>query len=261
MDCKQTHDALSAYVDAELDATAAMQLARHVDDCPACRKALEQMQALRAQVAQQATRYAAPEHLKRRIRAALAAEQATQAARGAARRPPRWNWAWINLGLAALSTTAFAVTLAIHLGQPSSSELMEQELMSSHFRALMPDHLADVASTDQHTVKPWFAGKLDYSPPVYDLAAQGYPLTGGRLDYLHGRTVAALAYRHKLHVIDLYVWPAQAGDSAPQASSRQGFQLLRWRQGGMQFEAVSDINATDLASFASQLRAMRAASQ
>ena len=270
MDCKQTQEALSAYVDAELDAAAAMALAAHVEDCPVCRAALQDLQALRTQVAQQATRYAAPEHLKQRISAALAAERppGTQpaertlrpqhAAAPPQRRKSMWNWAWINLGLAGLSTTAFAVTLALYLGQPTGSELLEQELVASHFRALMPDHLSDVASTDQHTVKPWFAGKLDYSPPVYDLAQQGFALTGGRLDYVHQRTVAALAYRHKQHIIDLYVWPVQAPDAAPRGSSRQGYQLLGWRQNGMQFEAVSDINGQDLAAFAGQLRAVGA---
>ncbi len=261
MDCKQSQELLSAYVDAELDAASAMALAVHVEDCPACRAALEQLQALKTQVAQQATRHAAPEHLQHRIRTALAAEQpqrARQSRRAGAPqgRKSAWNWAWINLGLTGLSTTAFAVTLALYLGQPSGSELLEQELVASHFRALMPDHLSDVASTDQHTVKPWFAGRLDYSPPVYDLAQQGFALIGGRLDYVHQRTVAALAYRHKQHIIDLYVWPVQAADAAPRGSSRQGFQLLGWRQNGMQFQAVSDMNGQDLATFAGQLRAV-----
>ena len=259
MDCKQSQESLSAYVDAELDAASAMQLALHVEDCPACRAALQELQSLRLQVARQATRYAAPEHLKHRIRTALAAEAPLRSgsSRPAPRRASRWNWAWINLGLAGLSTTAFAVTLALYLGQPSGNELLEQELVASHFRALMPDHLADVASTDQHTVKPWFAGKLDYSPPVYDLAQQGYALIGGRLDYLNHRTVAAMAYQHRKHIINLYVWPARegAGSTAPHTSSRQGFQLLRWRLGGMEYSAISDLNGQELAEFGRLLRA------
>jgi anti-sigma factor RsiW len=260
MDCRQTQEMLSAYVDAELDAAAAMQVAAHVEHCPACRAALDQMQSLRLQVARQATRHTAPEYLRQRIRAALATEppqRAPRQERAPLRRPSPWKWnpAWLHLGLAGLSTTAFAITLALYLGQPSGSDLLEQELVASHFRALMPDHLADVASTDQHTVKPWFAGKLDYSPPVVDLAQQGFALIGGRLDYVNQRPVAAMAYQHRKHIINLYVWPARDGAGmGPHASSRQGFQLLRWRQDGMEFSAVSDLNQQALAEFGRQLR-------
>jgi anti-sigma factor RsiW len=182
---------------------------------------------------------------------------------GQPRRPralPAWRRNWFSIGAAGLSTAAFAVTLALYLQQPSRGEQLDQELVASHVRSLMPDHLADVASTDQHTVKPWFAGKLDFSPPVVDLAPQGYALIGGRLDYLNQRPVAAMVYQHRKHILNLYVWPAAAVDAAPRASSRQGYQLLRWRQDGMQYSAVSDMNAGDLGEFARDLRDRVAAS-
>ncbi|MQA18751.1 anti-sigma factor family protein [Rugamonas rivuli] len=252
MESKHSQDKLSAYLDAELNAADRRQLEAHLSGCDECTAALAQLQALRQRVASEAQHYAAPAYLKHRIHAALQAEPRPQQ-RAAA--PRTWSWAWINLGLAGAATAAFAVTLTLYLGQPTPNERIEQELVASHFRALMPNHLADVASTDQHTVKPWFAGKLDFSPPVYDLAPQGYALIGGRLDYLQQRPVAALAYRHRQHILNLYIWPDASGSSStPHAAMRQGFHLLRWSQDGMQYSAVSDINPQDLSQFAGMVR-------
>lgn len=253
MESKHSQEKLSAYLDAELDAADRAQVEAHLSGCGECAETLAQLQALGGRLADEAQRHAAPEYLKHRIHTALRAESAHQPAGRAS--PRAWPWAWINLGLAGAMAAALAVTLTLYLGQPRADDRLEQELVASHFRSLMPDHLADVASTDQHTVKPWFAGKLDYSPPVYDLAAQGYALIGGRLDYLQQRPVAALAYRHRLHIVNLYIWPDAAGHAgAPQAGTRQGFHLLRWSQDGMRYSAVSDINPQDLARFAALLR-------
>jgi anti-sigma factor RsiW len=252
MDCQQSQDLMSAAQDAELNPADQCRLLTHLDECADCRAALADIEALHGRIAAQATVYTAPPHLRHRVQTALRTEASQRPAR---RFAASWPWAWINLGLATAATTAFAVTLALYLSQPSGNELAERELVASHFRALMPDHLADVVSTDQHTVKPWFAGKLDFSPPVYDLAPQGYTLVGGRLDYLQQRPVAALAYRHRQHIMNLYVWPTPSQrDQAPHASERQGFHLLRWSQGGMAFSAVSDMNPQDLADFAHQFQ-------
>lgn len=250
MECKHSQEWMSAYLDGELDASATLQLQIHLAACQQCMATLAQLQALRATIAQQGTRYAAPAHLKHRIRTAIKDQQAPRSARAGS---ARW-WTWLSAGAAGLGATAFAVMLALYLQQPPRAEQLDQELVTSHVRSLMLDHLADVASTDQHAVKPWFAGKLDFSPPVVDLASQGYALIGGRLDYLNQRPVAAMVYQHRKHILNLYVWPVAASDAAPRASSRQGFQLLRWRQDRMQYCAVSDMNAHELAEFAHDLR-------
>jgi anti-sigma factor RsiW len=215
-----------------------------------------------------ASRHAAPAHLRAAIGAALrghAAPVLRRTARHDSRinrlrsRLDRLRWAWINLGLAGAGIAAFLVTLNLYLAQPSRQDRLEQEIVASHFRSLMPDHLADVASSDRHTVKPWFAGRLDYSPPVVDLAARGFPLLGGRLDYIGQRPVAALAYGRRKHLINVYVWPEPGRrDAALSSAARQGFHLLGWRQDGMRFMAVSDMNAAELGEFGALLRAQAA---
>ena len=258
MDCKQSQEYMSAYLDGELGPSESAQLSAHLEGCRQCRSMQEELQALRALVGRDATHHQAPEYLRHRIRAAIKTEQQRAPGRAPVRAGGmrRWPWAWINLGLTGLSTAAFAITLNMYWSQPSAEDQLDQELVASHYRALMPDHLSDVVSTDQHTVKPWFAGKLDYSPPVFDFVPQGFVLLGGRLDYVNHRPVAAMAYQRRKHIINLYVWPA-AGSAKPEAAhtaSRQGFQLLRWRQGEMEYSLISDVNAGDLAEFAHLLR-------
>jgi len=138
---------------------------------------------------------------------------------------------------------------------PNPVDFVAEAVVDSHVRALMGEHLFDVRSTDQHTVKPWFLGKLDFSPPVDDLASLGFPLTGGRLDYLAGRPVAALVYTHAQHTINLFVWPeTSANVGSPDARSIRGFHVRHWTRGGMSFWAVSDLNDMELDQFADALR-------
>jgi anti-sigma factor RsiW len=162
---------------------------------------------------------------------------------------------WISRPLvgALAASVALAIALSAVMMQGSPADAIELELVASHVRSLQVDHLTDVASSDQHTVKPWFAGKLDFSPPVRDLREQGFPLEGGRLDYLGGRTVAALVYRRHQHVINLFIWPDAAGRADERA--RDGYHLLRWSSSGFGYWAVSDLNAAELRDFEQQLRA------
>ena len=163
-----------------------------------------------------------------------------------------WHRWWSNgasFGLGA----ACAAALAVLLVMPAMPPGLTDQIIAGHVRALQPGHLQDVASEDRHTVKPWFDGRLDFAPPVKDLVAERFPLTGGRLDYLDGRPVAALVYQRDKHIIDLFVWPG-AGDEAPQTAERQGYNIVHWSQGGMNFWAVSDVEMAQLKQFADDWR-------
>jgi len=192
-----------------------------------------------------------PAGLEGRIRAELraAAPQTSRVLHFGMRRQ------WI--GIAAAVLVAVGVTWQVARTKPPSgdAETLAQEALASHVRSLMASHLTDVPSSDRHTVKPWFNGKLDFSPAVNDFADRGFPLAGGRLHYLDNRPVAALVYQRRKHVINLFVWPApREPDSGEQQSSQQGYNLLHWTQGHTAYWAVSDLNARELESFTALVR-------
>lgn len=160
-----------------------------------------------------------------------------------------------SMGEALKRVVLFGASLALVLNTPSTDDLVAREVVAGHVRSLMAEHLTDVRSTDQHTVKPWFIGQLDFSPPVHDLAAQGFALVGGRLDYVNNRQAAALVYQYRKHVINLFIWTA---DGEPASSinehRQQGYKVYSWTQTGMRFWAISEINDNDLRQFAHLLR-------
>lgn len=198
-----------------------------------------------------AERHSAPAALRTRIVSAI--HQADAETPRAAARPRAWQW--LNMGAAFAMGVALSVTLVYFITANRAQDQLAQEVVASHVRSLMVAHLADVASTDQHTVKPWFAGKLDFSPPVHDLAAAGSPLVGGRLDYINGHAVAALVYQHRLHTINVFVWPRDDHSPTPPAAFvAQGFNVTGWQSAAMQFWVVSDLNAAELRQFAQALR-------
>lgn len=244
MDCAEKRNLIHGYLDGELDLVKSIEMEAHLKECPACSQVLENHRTVRAALASGSMAYRAPAGLERRIRASLRKERPVAPASSLL------SWRWLSLAASAAAIALLAWNLAPRLARTSAEERLTQEVVSSHVRSLMANHLADVVSTDQHTVKPWFDGKLDFAPPVNDFAAEGFPLAGGRLDYLNDRPVAALVYQRRKHFINLFVWPAsEGGESTESSATRQGYNVLHWRKGGMNFWAASDISAADLAEF------------
>lgn len=263
MDCNESQEHMSAYLDDELAPAAAANISAHIASCAACRQQHENLMQLRAMVRANATSFVAPSSLRANILGDSRRRPRGTSGTSGRRTIATWlpvfgtpQWARINLGIASICALAFVAMLSLYLQTPSRTDLLQQEIIAAHYRSLQVDHLADVASSDQHTVKPWFSGKLDYSPPVTDFAAQGFALIGGRLDYLNRRPVAGLAYRHGKHLLNLFVWPDEPGAHVRQElSSVHGFQLLSWTQAGMAYTAISDMNAHDLLEFKNLLLA------
>src|SRR6202040_3322011 len=250
MSCKMTQRFVPGYLDGELDLVRTIAMETHLKDCPACAQNLENQQEVRFALRRSSLAYIAPAVLRDQIQSSLRASTPVAVQDRKIKWPflQIWQWAGAVAVLALFSLSSWQLTA--RLRAPSTDRRIAEEVLSSHVRSLEADHLMDVVSTDQHTVKPWFDGKLDFSPPVEDLASDGFPLVGGRLDYLEGREVAALVYQRRKHFINVFVWPAAPGSNSSRAiDPRQGYNLMRWSRGGFQFWAVSDVNAQDLADF------------
>jgi len=250
VDCRQTQSLIDSYLDGELDLTKHLEIERHIADCPACRAIFENRRALSGAIRARAPYHAAPAAAAARVRAAL--NQAGETKKTTFKPSPRW------LSLAA--SVAFAAFLGAGVtywvAQPSPDELLAREAVSGHVRSLMvAGRSTDVSSSDQHTVKPWFNGKLYFSPPVLDLTGEGFTLVGGRLDYLANHPAAALVYRHRQHVINLFIWPtADRADRPLRTQLHQGYQVMYWVQADMNYWAVSDLNPADLQTFSALVR-------
>jgi len=201
----------------------------------------------------QATYYEAPKNLRERISAVLDRAEPENVA------PKASQWAewrqWWGMGAAFAAGMMLTVAITFIYGVSGQQDRLVAQVIDSHVRSLMVAHLSDVTSSDQHTVKPWFSGKLTFSPPVYDLAPDEFPLIGGRLDYIDEHPVAALVYRYHLHTINVFIWPVRTNSSvASSSASRDGFNVTAWTNEGMQFWAVSDIQSADLQRFTQMLR-------
>lgn len=244
MNCQETHTFISSYIDGELDVVRSMELEEHAKSCGTCSGQLQAHQALHGSMQSPAMRFHAPKRLVTKIQGELRKENAETGWRGV-------RWAQFGYALALLAV--FAVSVGIWRTALNRDSLTDQ-VVANHVRSLMASHLYDVQSTDQHTVKPWFHGKLDYAPPVTDFAAQGYPLVGGRLDVLSGRSVAAIVYQRRQHPINLFVWPTQRADSRPRNLTSNGYNLIHWRSSGMEYWLVSDLNDNELRAFAQMLQ-------
>jgi mycothiol system anti-sigma-R factor len=253
MVCQDVLDRLLPFLDDELDPVASREVLQHLESCSSCSAAFARQRQLSESLRSSLEYHRAPDLLRARVLRETRASQGHD--RAVPRRAGNPPWRWVNVA-AALVVVVGGVWAIMTLPTLRANDAIAREVVSSHVRSLMTDHLADVASTDQHTVKPWFAGRLDFSPPVADFAAAGYPLVGGRLDYVHDRAVAALVYRRHQHVINVFVWPtADSRDEIAPAITRQGFHLIRGRHGAMAFWVVSDLNTDELARFARMLLA------
>ena len=257
MACADKALLLNAYVDGELDLVRSLEIEEHLKTCPGCAEQLAGDRRLRAELRSGNLYDRAPQGLEARIRTAVAGEgsapPATRSASLATVRPIRRRPVLEWLAVAAAILIGVALGLKIIPGTHGNprQDLVAEEAVASHIRSLQPGHLTDVESTDQHTVKPWFDGKLDYSPPVRDLVDQGFPLVGGRLDYVGNRNVAALVYQRRKHLINVFVWPESSGEvtDAPGFEKHrfiEGYNFLGWRNGDVYFCAVSDVSADDL---------------
>nr|WP_294560094.1 anti-sigma factor [uncultured Rhodopila sp.] len=251
-DCAEMRLLVQADVDGELSPREAAAVAAHLDRCASCAELQTRLIGLSGRIRQEVPYHKAPDALRAAVLSRIAA-----AAKPANDNPvPRWR-RLPRLGqiIPFGGGVAVAACLALLLLVPSAVGLPEA-VVSDHIRALQPGHLLDVVSTDQHTVKPWFDGRLNFAPPVKDFKAEGFPLAGGRLDYLAERPVAALIYQRRQHLIDLYVWPDDGRlDRSPASGSRSGYNFIHWSEGGMSFWAVSDLGAGELEDFVRLWRA------
>jgi anti-sigma factor RsiW len=235
---------LQGLLDGELDAVNAAACEAHLKVCEGCDAEFRRLLALREAVTAPGVAHRAPDRLAAGIEAMMATESAPERR---APRLPRRAAPWAAGGVGALLAASLAVMLVI----PQVTEAgVERQLVASHVRSLLANHLTDVATSNQHVVKPWFNGKVDIAPPVPELAAQGFPLVGGRLDYIGGRVVPAVVYSRRLHTVNLFVWPAEGRLlNEARAVQRDGYSLVEWTDNGLRFSAVSDIGLADLRQF------------
>ncbi|MDQ1638993.1 MAG: hypothetical protein QOF62_2332 [Pyrinomonadaceae bacterium] len=248
MNCQDARNLMNPYLDGELDLVRSFEIEAHLKDCQTCSPSYDELRSLHSTVSDAALRFQPPATLRTRVRSSIRDEAK------ALNRSSRLSWRWLIPTMAGVALIAVLSFLAFQ-NRPSANDLLAQEIVSSHVRSLMEKHLTDVPSSDQHTVKPWFDGRLDFSPPVKDLASAGYSLVGGRLDYIGNRPVAALVYQHRQHYINVFVWPSTgASDSSARALVRQGYNLINWTNSGMNYWATSDLNLAELQEFVQLLQ-------
>jgi anti-sigma factor RsiW len=247
--CHRAEELIHGYLDGELDLARSLEVERHMHECEICARAHRTQTTLRSSLKSDSLYYPAPEKLKKRIQSSLRREAKSELL------PHGFGWRWLTVG----ASLAFMVLIGVVVWRlvprsirPSGDELLAQEVTSDHVRSLqMPGHLTDVLSSDQHTVKPWFDGKVNFAPPVKDFASQDFRLYGGRLEYLNNRPVATLVYQRRLHYINIFIWPAeQAGSTGEITFQRQGYNLIHWTGSGMNYWAISDLNSVELHEFA-----------
>jgi anti-sigma factor RsiW len=244
VECKEARTWLDGYVDGELDLARTIEIDEHLEACAACSQNRDSKRLFRDSIQASGLAWRCPDRVRTNIESLICREVGRPRGRPSI---PRW---WLSIAASLL-----LAVISWFAWRPMSGGLIKdpiaQQVVASHVRSLMADHLTDVASSDRHTVKPWFAGKLDFAPTVVDLSSEEFPLVGGRLDYLDRQPVAALVYQRRNHVINLFMWPSnQAADDRLQFVTYQGFQVVHWNQAGATYWATSDLNASELRQFA-----------
>ncbi len=265
MNCEEATKLMDGYLDGQLDPITNQAIEQHLRECPKCDQAYKTHGSLIRAIGNATPYYKAPAELRERIQSSLREEIADRPMRNVTRdaqplfprrQPEPWTilfgtpWNWLGLAAAILFAAIMGWNLLPRLQRPGADQLLATQLIAGHVRSLMANHLTDVASSDQHTVKPWLDTKLDFAPPVADLSNKGFPLVGGRLDYLDNRPVAALIYQRRKHFINLFVWPVESNAAkGTETISRQGYQLLHWVNSDFNYWAVSDVSVGDLQAF------------
>ena len=265
MNCEEAKKLMDGYLDGELDPITSQTIEQHLRECDKCDQAYKAHALLIRSISDKTPYYKAPAGLRERIQSSLREEIAERSPRSVLRDIPSLfrskqserravlfgtQWNWLALAAAIVLAAIIAFNLVPRLQRPGADQLLATQLIASHVRSLMANHLTDVASSDQHTVKPWLDAKLDFAPAVVDLGSEGFPLLGGRLDYLDNRTVAALVYQRRKHFINVFTWPAESGTTGTtKTMTRQGYQLLHWVDSDINYWAVSDVSEADLQAF------------
>ncbi|MBZ5551908.1 MAG: anti-sigma factor [Acidobacteriia bacterium] len=253
MSCKEVQPLLEGYLDGELDLVRSVEVEAHLQECSACSTEYQKLQELRSVLGSNSLYFKAPGTLHHRVQDTI---------RG---KSPSGRRVWLSGGWSPLRWASVAASLVLvalitwnvapHFSRQSADEILTQEIIDSHVRSLMLSHLTDVPSSDQHTVKPWFNGKVDFSPTVVDLADHGFRLIGGRIDYLGGKPVAALIYQRRQHFINLFIWPSPEDANATEtALSQKGYHVVHWAKSKMTYWAVSDLNPKELGDFIAALK-------
>lgn len=252
MKCSEIKTLSNAYADRELELVRSAEVERHLSGCRSCSQEVENVRALSSALKSPELYFRAPTNLRTNILAATVGKTNT------AQKPRRVDderssgihWLRWLIPVAAAAVVFLAVTFV-----PSGNSRLTEEVVAGHVRSMMANHLTDIASSDQHTVKPWFDGKVDFAPPIVDLAEHGFPLIGGRLDYLQNRSVAAAVYQRQKHVINLFIWPAAGNrNTRKKVGVARGYNVISWEASGMSYCAVSDLNAAELREFAELLK-------
>ncbi len=249
---------IHAALDGELDAVTQLRFDAHLAACPGCSAEYARLKALSAAIRTQATRYTAPADLRTNLLKALPLDGGGL---GGGEIPPQakvlpFHRRWLGPAGAGFAVgAALAASLAILIDTRNADDLLADSIVTAHVRALQPGHLTDVQVSDQHQVKPWFDGKIDFAPPVKELSDQGFDLVGGRLDYIDGREAAVIVYGRRLHMIDLFVTRARNGGAHPDSlpaghATPSGYNVVRWSEGGQDYWAISDLNRNELGDFA-----------